>query len=64
MKITEIEGYETLATKADLQELRAEVHKEFGNFKYDLTWRLITILGMQTIIILGAVYFMLAYWKP
>jgi hypothetical protein len=40
--------------------LRADLRKEFGDFKYDLTWRLVTILGVQTVIILGAVYFLLS----
>ena len=40
MKITEIEGYETLATKADLKELRAEMKDQFKALELSIReWR-------------------------
>lgn len=57
------EQIEHLATREQLADLRAEFHKELGSFKYDLTWRMITILGIQTTVLLGAIYFMLEHWK-
>ena len=48
MKISEIEDANQLATKLDLQKAM-----------YDLTWRLIGLIGIQTVLILGAVYFLL-----
>lgn len=53
------EQIEHLATREQLADLRAEFHKELG----DLTWRMITILGIQTTVLLGAIYFMLEHWK-
>jgi hypothetical protein len=46
------------------EQIHKEVlRKEFGDATYDLTWRLVTILGVQTVIILGAVYFLLSDLK-
>lgn len=40
MKITEIEGYETLATKADLKELRTEMRDQFKALELSIReWR-------------------------
>jgi hypothetical protein len=40
MKITEIEGYETLATAADLKELRTEMRDQFKALELSIReWR-------------------------
>lgn len=40
MKITEIEGYETLATRADLKELRTEMRDQFKALELSIReWR-------------------------
>jgi hypothetical protein len=49
-----------LATKEQVAELKAEMHKEL----HALTWRLIGLLSAQTALILGGIYFMLSHWKP
>jgi hypothetical protein len=46
-----------LATKADLSNLEAVMHKEL----HALTWRFLTLLVAQTGLILGATYFMLTH---
>ena len=43
------------ATKLDLELLRTEMHKELSN----MTRWIVTILAIQTTVILGAVYFLL-----
>jgi hypothetical protein len=49
--IAQVAGME-LATKSDL-------HKEL----HSLTWRLVGLMGVQTVLILGAVYFLLSDLK-
>jgi hypothetical protein len=49
-----------LATKEQVAELKAEMHKEL----HALTWRFIGLLSAQTALILGGMYFMLSHWKP
>jgi hypothetical protein len=53
-----------LATKEQVAELKAEMHKEL----HALTWRFVgllsALLSAQTALILGGIYFMLSHWKP
>jgi hypothetical protein len=52
-----------LATKADVADLKAEMHKEL----HALTWRILslmlTLMTAQTGLILGAMYYMLTHVK-
>ncbi len=46
-RLARLEGaYEHLATKADLESLRSELHS--------MMWRLVGVIGLATAVILGA----------
>ena len=71
MKITEIEGYEALATKADLKELRIEMRDQFKALELSIReWRVDVKEQFQRIrlliwlpVITGAVQIFLAIFK-
>jgi hypothetical protein len=58
MRLVDLEDYSQIATKQDLAlaiaELRAEIHKDFGDFKADLMKTLwLTQLSTIAIILVG-----------
>jgi hypothetical protein len=42
---------------------REYLDAKLNGLKYDLTWRFIGLMGLQTGILLGAMYFMLTHFK-
>ena len=63
MKLQEIENYETLATKLDLERLRSEIHKEFGDFKAEL-FKTLWLTQLSTIGLILIRVRLLIHYKP
>lgn len=53
-----------LATKADLKAEIADVRREIGELKAEFANKLLTVVGLQTIVILGGVAGLLRLLQP